>query len=236
MIIAINQSYFLPYIGYFSLIKHTDQFILLNAVQFVPQSWMRRNRILKQGIGWEYISVPTKKAHRSALISDILLCNDLNWKQEILNKLTPYKRIAPNYFKVVNLLKYIFKNEFTDLATLNSTSIKIICDYLEIEYNIKDFSEMNLKIDKPNSPDEWALNICKALGNVDEYWNPPGGKDFYDLTKYDNAGLKIKFLSNNLKPYNQKRELFEPRLSIIDVMMFNKLKEIHEMLDDFKLL
>ena len=37
------QPYFLPYLGYFSLIKHTDKFILLDTVQFIRHGWIERN-------------------------------------------------------------------------------------------------------------------------------------------------------------------------------------------------
>ncbi|MZP67265.1 MAG: glycine transferase, partial [Bacteroidales bacterium] len=39
------QPYFFPYAGYFSLIKHTDKFILLDSVQFIRHGWIERNRI-----------------------------------------------------------------------------------------------------------------------------------------------------------------------------------------------
>ncbi len=47
MKIGIMQPYFFPYLGYFSLIKHTERFILLDSVQFIRHGWVERNRILK---------------------------------------------------------------------------------------------------------------------------------------------------------------------------------------------
>ena len=51
MRLGIMQPYFFPYIGYISLIKHTDLFILLDDVQFIRHGWIERNRILKPGGG-----------------------------------------------------------------------------------------------------------------------------------------------------------------------------------------
>ena len=42
----------MPYIGYISLIKHTDMFILFDTVQFIRHGWIERNRMLKQSEGW----------------------------------------------------------------------------------------------------------------------------------------------------------------------------------------
>ena len=36
---------FLPWIGYFSLIKKVDKFIFLDSVQFDKRSWQQRNKI-----------------------------------------------------------------------------------------------------------------------------------------------------------------------------------------------
>ena len=52
MKLGIMQPYFLPYIGYFSIIKHTDEFILFDSVQFIRHGWIERNRILKQQKQW----------------------------------------------------------------------------------------------------------------------------------------------------------------------------------------
>lgn len=236
MKLSIMQPYFFPYLGYFSLIKHTDQFILFDPVQFIRHGWIERNRVLKQNDGWLYISVPLIKQGRETPIKDILIDNRQNWKQKILAQLQPYKKTAPHYFKVVSLLNDLFANEFNDIVALNKASLEMVCDYLQIKKNITVFSAMNLAIEKPAAPDEWALNICKAMGNVLEYWNPPGGQSFFDKAKYDNAGLMLKFHKIHLKTYNQHREVFEPGLSVLDVMMFNSVSEIGNMLDDYEFL
>ena len=43
MIIAISQPTFLPYEGYFALIKKVEKFIFLDNVQFDKRSWQQRN-------------------------------------------------------------------------------------------------------------------------------------------------------------------------------------------------
>jgi len=47
MKLGIMQPYFFPYLGYFSLIKYVDKFILLDEVQYIRHGWINRNRILK---------------------------------------------------------------------------------------------------------------------------------------------------------------------------------------------
>lgn len=226
------QPYFFPYIGYFSLIKNVERFILLDEVQFIRHGWIERNRILKQTGGWNYISVPLEKHSRDTLIKNIRIRNTEHWKDKILSQLVYYKG-APCYYKVRKLVAEIFQNDYQDIVSLNFDTLKMVCAYLEINTPIEVFSDMQLEIEKPEDSDEWALNICKALPDVTEYWNPEGGKEFFDSNKYVENKIQIYFMKMHLTEYTQKGGGFEPGLSILDVMMFNEPNEIYNMLEDF---
>ena len=230
------QPYFFPYLGYFSLIKNTDRFILFDIVQFIRHGWIERNRILKPQNGWQYISVALIKHSRDTKIKDIKINNEVDWKDKILRQLEHYKKIAPFYKNTIDIVKIALDINTDSIVELNENILKTICEYINIEINLDIFSRMDLSIDKVNAPDEWALNICKALGNVDEYWNPEGGIEFFDRDKYEKSGIKLNFLKINLESYSQKRKEFQSGLSIIDVMMFNEPKKINMMLDNYKLL
>ena len=236
MVLGIMQPYFMPYLGYFSLIKHTDNFILFDTVQFIRHGWIERNRILKPDEGWQYIQVPLIKAQgRATLIKDVLINNAENWQNKVLAQIQHYKKKAPYYYKVVNLLNTLFSDEYKDISSLNRASLQIVCDYLGFQRDLPVFSEMGVAIEPANAPDEWALNICKALG-ADSYINPIGGTEFFDRAKYSNAGIDISFQKMELLEYEQKRTSFEPGLSIIDVLMFNTPEETNKLLDAFTLI
>ena len=231
------QPYFMPYLGYFSLIKNTDEFILFDTVQFIRHGWIERNRILKPSGGWQYFQVPIIKENgRETVIKNVRINNSENWKSKILAQLQHYKKKAPYYKVVIELLSDVFNSDYSDIVSLNKVSLERICKYLGIDREIIVFSEMCLDIAPVTAPDEWALNICKAMGEVDEYWNPVGGLSFFDKSKYYNAGINLYFQEMVLTPYRQLGNEFESGMSIIDVMMFNSPESINEMLDNFKLL
>lgn len=236
MKIAIMQPYFFPYLGYFGLIKHTDQFILLDTVQYIRHGWIDRNRILKPDTGWQYIKVPIAKHSRDTIIKDIRIKNDQDWQSRILGQLQHYKKKAPFYDQVIGLVEKIVYKGNHSIVQLNQISLSGICSYLGINAEIQVFSDMNLTIKNPKAPDEWALNICKALPKVNDYWNPSGGMDFFDKKKYHNNSIGLKFIKANLCTYDQKRNVFEKGLSIIDVLMFNDPTFVNAMLDDFVLI
>ena len=228
MKLAIMQPYFFPYLGYLSLIKNTDKFILFDTVQFIRHGWIERNRVLKQGDGWQYILIPLEKHEQTTLIKDIRIKNTENWQNKILAQLTHYKKKAPFYNETINVVQNSLDINTNSITILNQHILSVLCNYIGIDFNSEIFSEMNLNIEPVSAPDEWALNICKSIGNVSEYWNPEGGIEFFDTSKYQKAKIDIKFLKHNLPFYSQRRgrENFENGLSIIDVMMFNSPIEI----------
>jgi len=235
MKLAIMQPYFLPYIGYISLVKHTDRFVLFDTVQFIRHGWIERNRVLKDS-GWQYIKVPLQKHSLNTKIQEIKINNVENWRDKIFAQLQYYKRIAPYYAETIEVIKKGMAEKTDSITKLNYCMLQSVCKYLHISFNCSIFSEMDINIEAANEPDEWALNICKAMG-YDEYWNPPNGKSFFDPAKYVKAGIKLVFLEQVLSVYPQGkgRANFEPGLSIVDVMMFNPVEAVNAMLDDYRI-
>ncbi len=235
MKLGIMQPYFFPSIRYFALMHITDHWIFFDTPQFVRHSWMDRNRILKPQEGWQYIRVPLLSHHQKTPLNKIRIDNAQAWQQTILSQFGHYKRIAPYYNEVMDLLNDLFAKRFDQLSDLNIESLKRSCSYIGIDLKSDTFSRMNLTIPMVEKPDEWALYICKAM-NYNEYINALNGLSFFDRGKFEKQGISIKFLSYTNVPYQQNRQEFVPDLSILDLMMFLKPDEIMEMLESYELI
>lgn len=232
MRLGVMQPYFFPYLGYYSLIKSTDQFILFDTVQFIRHGWIERNRTLKPVEGWQYIAVPLeKKAYLKTAIRELIIRNNEDWKGKLIRQLEHYKKRAPFYSETMNVIEDALDIDTTSIVKLNQSILKKTCEYFQIPLNISIFSEMKLQIGEVEDPGDWALEISKALGAT-EYINPTGGMGIFNRDQYEKSGISLKFLGNNLQPYNQRRQPFEAGLSIIDVMMFNDIKSINTLIDD----
>ncbi|MFI1745805.1 WbqC family protein [Thalassobellus sediminis] len=230
MKLGIMQPYFMPYMGYFALINQVDQFILFDTPQYIRHGWIERNRVLKLNGEPMYVKVSLIKHHRNTQICQIAINNTIDWKSKILAQLVHYKKKAPYYKNVIELLDAIFKDEYTSIVDLNYKSLEVICNYLDIKTPISIWSEMNIEIEPVNAPDEWALNISKAL-KAQSYFNLPGGRSFFDKEKYSRAGIDLKFLEIFGESYQQFGQDFVGYLSILDVMMFCGKEEIKLMIN-----
>ncbi|MDG0980790.1 MAG: WbqC family protein [Halieaceae bacterium] len=225
MKLAIMQPYFFPYIGYWQLINTVDVFILIDDVQFIRHGWVNRNRVLKHGGGWQYITVPLVKHSMNEKIKNIYAHSVADWKLQILRQLEHYnyakRNKAPFYNEVFELLIGIFSKISLDdkVTTINALIIKEICSYLDISTSILTSSEQQFNYESVEDPGDWALKIAEQM-NVDEYMNPIAGKDIFNPEKFQSSNIRLSFLRSDDINYNQGG-VFEPWLSIIDVLMFN---------------
>lgn len=231
MKLGIMQPYFFPYLGYFQLIHATDRYIFFDTPQYEKRGWMNRNRIINLKEGATYITVPTVKAHQNTPLNQIQIAYHENWEQKILSQLDIYKKRAP-YFETVRALVSSVFAKYDSIAELNIASVVYSCEYLGLAIDYSVFSEMALDVPTDCAPDEWALNITKAMG-YDTYINAPGGEAFFDKGKYSKANIELQFIQPQLAPYVQKIGRFESGLSIIDVMMYNDPKEIARMMSQY---
>ena len=233
MKLGIMQPYFFPYVGYFQLIHAVDRYIFFDTTQYEKKGrWMNRNRIFNIKEGSTYITVPVENAPLGTALKDTKIDDSKDWRGQILAQLDIYRKRAPFYTEVINLVKEVFTYSGSNLSQLNINAIIAVCEYLSLPFDYNIFSEMDLEIPKESKKDEWALNITKALGYT-EYINSPGGKTFYSKDKFSEHGITLQFLEPELKQYEQKIGRYEPGLSIIDVLMFNNIKETNAMLESY---
>ena len=223
MKLGIMQPYFLPYIGYWQLIQAVDTFVLFDDVQYIRHGWVNRNRILKHGGGWQYIMIPLRKHPVNELIRNIQIHDASNWKLDILRQLEHYKYgryCARHYQETIDFLHPLFEGIHSErLAPINTTIIREICRYLEIKTEIIVSSEKGFNYEDVQDAGEWALRISEQMG-ASEYVNPIGGRELFDRQKFESSHIKLSFLKSADIQY-VNGPVFEPWLSIVDVLMFN---------------
>lgn len=227
--IAIMQPYLFPYLGYFALIDYTDKFIFFDDVQYIKKGWINRNRFLRADGNVAFFTVPIKNAPRETFINQIEIDYSQRWMEKINGQFSAYKRKAPYYNEVQDLMMSVFLKNKKTISEIAIESIVATCRYLGITIDYEIFSEMNMGELNVCEADDWALEITKKL-SFSEYVNPPGGITFFDREKYRKNNVKLNFLKSTLPTYVQRNGHFEPGLSILDVMMFCSVKEISDML------
>ena len=228
MKLGIMQPYFLPYIGYFQLIQLVDIYVVADDLNFIKNSYIKKNSILDNGAP-ALISLELIGASQNKLINEIDVGNNTD---KLLTAIQRRYAKAPYFKDVFPLLQTILSSKEKNLARFLGYSLMKISSYLGMQTKILYSSE----IEKNNDLkfDARIIDICKRVG-ADYYINAIGGQALYDKEEFAEEGIKLNFIDTNDIVYEQFGKAFVPNLSIIDVLMFNSKDEIKTMLDAYKL-
>ncbi len=224
---AIMQPYFLPYIGYWQLMYEVDIFVVYDEIEYTRKGWMNRNRYLLNG-SWEYFTLPLKKDSDFLPVSKRFLSSDIaDAKQKILRKLKASYQKAPEFQHCWPLFENIFHHEETNLFLFVFNSITQIKSALGIDTEMMVSS--SIEFDNSLKAQDKIIEICKCIGAT-EYINPIGGVELYDPAVFDHHGIHLRFHRAIPRAYSQFHHEFIPFLSILDVMMFNPIDQVQNMI------
>jgi len=230
MKVACMQPYFLPYIGYFQLISAVDKFVVYDNIKYTKKGWINRNRFLVNGLEAVF-SLPLKKDSDSLNVNQRYLADSFV-PEDLLNRFKEAYRKAPEFSSVMPLLGDIIYHPSTNLFEFIFSSIRLICNFLEIKTQLVISSSITCNHSLKSA--ERVQATCNSFG-ADTYINPVGGMDLYKKADFAENGINLKFIKALPYEYPQFGETFVPWLSVIDVLMFNSLVEIGQLIHKYDL-
>lgn len=228
MKLGIMQPYFMPYIGYFQLMKAVDKYVIYNDVNYIKGGWVARNNILINGKK-QLFTIKLQGASPNKHFAEIQILDDF---KKLIKTLEMNYSKAPFFQSTMGLMERIFSYPEKRLDLFIKNSFEQILFFLGIKTELILSSDI-VKDNSLRGKDK-VMEICKIL-QADTYYNAIGGKELYDKKEFEDNGISLHFLKTdeNLR-YKQFSNMdFVPNLSIIDVLMFNSVEEVIGMLDDY---
>lgn len=226
MRLAIMQPYLLPYIGYFQLIAHVDQFVIYDDIQYTKKGWINRNRFLRGGEPVTF-TVPLQKDSDFLDIRDRRVADSYSAKK-LMGQIEGAYRKAPQFSTAIPVLDSILNYKSATLYDFLQNGLKRICAHLQITTPL--ITSSTVRADTGLKGQERVIDLCRAVG-ASEYVNSIGGLELYSSPEFEKAGLGLQFLKTGAVVYEQFGQTFQPSLSILDVMMFNSVDQITEVLN-----
>jgi len=227
MIVCNHQPQFLPYLGFFHKVAHSDVLVLLDDVQFMDRHFQHRNTI-KHQTGTQLLTVPVVK-DRGQLIKDVQIAPVHNWRRKLWSSLQTSYGAAP-FFKELSpgLRAIILEGNHTHLVALDLELLRWAMTVLGIDIPMRLSSELELPVSA--GPNEHHIAICRAVG-ADTYLSGPGGKEYMDLAVYERAGIAVQFQDYRSSTYPQQfmQHGFIPNLAVVDAL-FNVGPEARELI------
>ena len=219
---AISQPNYIPWVGYFSLIKNVDIFVFLDDVKYIKREWKNRNKIRKSKDSHEFkwLSISIDKVNQEKNLNECKIFDNLNWRDQHLNSIidvyakTPY---FDNYFREIESI--IKSKHLNNLAAFNIYLINYFCEILNIKTKKLKSSELNCE----GTKDIKLIALCNEI-NAKKYIANNKSKIYINEENFRKNNIILEYQNYNLKEYSQfsdkKKLKYIPYLSIID-LIFN---------------
>ena len=216
--VAILQSNYIPWKGYFDIINSVDEFILYDDMQYTRRDWRNRNKIMtKDGLKWLTIPV-NNKGKFFQKIKEVMV-SEPDWAEK------HWKSIHYNYARakcfadyaptIQEMYEQCAKESY--LSKINYTFLAGICKILDIKTKITWSSDYPMKDGKT----ERLVGLVQSAGG-DYYLSGPAAKDYIEEKYFQEAGIELAWMDYSGYPeYHQLSEHFEHGVSILD-LIFNE--------------
>ena len=186
--IAILQSSYIPWKGYFDLINSVDEFIIYDDIEYSHGTWRNRNKIYTPaGIQWMTIPVNIRgESHQN--IDEIKTGNGIwaekHWKTLVQN----YGKAPffPLYKDYIRELYFGCTEKF--LSRINYRFITAINKLLGIKTILRWSSEFHVSGKKSKR----LIDICKETGAT-TYLSGPAAKVYIDEELFNISSLNPFF-------------------------------------------
>jgi hypothetical protein len=215
MILAVMQPTYLPWPGYFNLIRRSDEFVFLDDVQFSAQSWQQRNRVMVNGQP-HVLTVPVlTKGRGEQRICDVATDENTHWRKKHISTLQQAYAKHPHGKEVVALIEEVVHRDNASLAQINMDLIRSFCTAMEMNPVFHVSSQLSLSGHKSAR----VLAICRVLG-ADSYLSPVGSREYIEEEGlFATSEVKVSYQNYNPASYPQRgMKEFVSHLSMVDVL------------------
>lgn len=225
MIIGAMQPYLFPYIGYFQLINHVDQFVILDDVNYIKRGYINRNKICLNGRE-HMITLPVLNASQNTIINQLTFTNEKKVLQSIGQTIEQAYCKTNQFEFCYPLINNVIHHHDREIHLLIKYSITTLLQYLGIQKKIIFSSDLNIE----EKGQERIISIVKKL-NGKSYVNPIGGMELYSKKQFEENNIELSFIQTDPAIRSFQSEGFTNHLSIIDLLMLNPKPVIKDLLN-----
>jgi hypothetical protein len=212
--VAIVQSNYIPWKGYFDLVAAVDEFIFYDEAQFTKNDWRNRNKI-KTPNGTEWLSVPVGQ-DISRRIRDVEI-TDARWQDKHWRTLSANYARAAHFDDVADFLRPLYlEHRHAGLSKANQVFIESICRRLRIRTALTNCWDYELVEGKT----ERLVALCVQAG-ANCYVSGPAAKGYLDESQFTSSGISVEWFDyGGYAEYPQLWGTFVHEVSIVD-LLFN---------------
>jgi len=214
--LAVVQSNYVPWKGYFDLMNLVDEFILFDDMQYTRRDWRNRNKIkTPNGPMWLTIPVQVKGKYLQKIKETVI--SDRDWNRKHWKTIVHHYSRAKYFQECKEFFEELYLGSTqTYLSQINYRFLTAICQLLGIDTKLSWSMDYRLVEGKT----ERLVDLCRQAGAT-EYVSGPTAKGYIDEEPFEDAGIAVHYMDYSGYPeYDQLYPPFEHHVSIVD-LIFN---------------
>lgn len=226
--VAILQSNYIPWKGYFDMINMVDEFILYDDVQFTKNDWRNRNKIkTSQGVQW--LTIPVYHSMEQSIRE--IKVSQKNWNIKHWRTIQNNYANAPFFKEYKNIFFEMYENVPSEyLSEINRYFLEAVNKILGIQTRLSWVWDYSISGDR----NERLINLCKAVGG-NHYISGPAAKNYLDVALFEKAGISVEWMDYSGYPeYPQLYSSFEHGVTVLD-LLFNTGDDARKYMKSFNL-
>ncbi len=212
--VAIVQSNYIPWKGYFDIVRQVDLFLFHDDLQYTKNDWRNRNKI-KTPHGLHWLTIPCGTSEKR-LICEVELKND-SWQEKHWRQIEANYRRAAYFDRYREFFRDVYLGrKWQNLSELNQFLIKkISTEFLGIkDTEFDDSRRYDLKCKKSQR----VLELLRKVG-AGAYLSGPAAKGYLDPDAFRQADIELAWMDYSGYPeYEQMYPPFEHGVSIVDLL------------------
>jgi hypothetical protein len=209
--VVITQSNYMPWRGWYAMVRASDILVYLDDVQFTRRDWRNRNLIAgKHGPMWLTIPVNNSGNYHSK-IHEMRYLNR-GWWRSHLSKIDGAYKDVKGYQDIKNEIREAFQrvDGVESLSEINSTMNRWIFSVLGIRTETRDSRDFPSSLQKS----ERLVAICQSVGAT-EYVSGPAARSYLDEALFSDKSIAVRWVDYGKLPSLSQAEAPNPELSIL---------------------
>ncbi len=215
--IAILQSNYIPWKGYFDLINSVDEFWIFDGWQYTRNDWRNRNKVkTHNGPIWLTIPVLSKSTDgKMPLINEVETAGN-QWRKKHWRTVSEAYARAEHFSTYREVLEDLYLNsDEKNLSKINKAFIDTIVDLLKIETTVQILPSIDLTLSKS----ERLAKVCLER-KASVYLSGQAARSYLEPSVFDKHGIEIAWMDySGYKEYAQCHPPFVHEISIIDLLL-----------------
>jgi hypothetical protein len=212
--LAIVQSCYVPWKGFFDLIGRCDVYVIYDTADFSKGHWHNRNRI-KRAEGNPWLTIPVKTAHRLGQpLDEVMVAGP--WAESHWSTIERAYAGTSFFATESGAILKLFEALSTELSLtrINELFLRGLANRLGLKTRIVRDRELAFSGDR----NERIVALCSAAGAT-TYLSGPAAKGYLDVEALCNAGVSVEWMTYGPYPeYEQPHGPFQHHVSVLDTL------------------